>query len=305
MSRAIRLDYAGARHCVMNQGTDQTPLFASARDCVWFLDLLATVSEQLGVRVHAYALLENNYQLLLSAPRANLRVFMGALQSRFSRQLNRRRQRTGPLFRGRYRDRLVQDEAWWRHLLAVLHLSPVAAGRVSRPEDALWTSHRAYLGLDRRPPWLDTAEMFACFGGAEPLARYVEDVARGRERGPEGFDGARLWRPANNLVLPFPQPPAPIRSAEQALAEVGAVTGLSREAVVWAKRGPRGNRARLLAIWWLRAGAGLGTNAIAAKMRADPASVSRALKRAERDRGADLEAWKRALMAAGGRREAS
>lgn len=287
----------------MNRGARQEPIFRDDQDCVAFLDLLAQCTTLFALRVHAYALMGNHYHLLVSTPRGNLAEAMSFLQSRFARRQNHLYQWDGPIFRGRYQNRLVEDEAYWRHLLAYVHLNPVAAHLVGSPEQATWTSHRAYLGLDGRPAWLDTAELLNLFGGAEALHDYVYEVQVGRQKGPEGFDPARLWRRAPSQPLPPPPVETPRKSAEAALAEVCAVTGLTRDAVEASTLGPGGNRARMLAMWWLHEGAGIGTNAIARRYHMDPAATSRLLKRARLAHDEPFEAWKAALLA--GERAAS
>lgn len=283
----------------MNRGARSAPIFLTDADCTAFLDLLERSVTVFAIRVHAYALMGNHFHLLVTSPRGNLAEAMAFLQSRFARRQNLTHGWDGPVFRGRYANRLVEDEAYWRHLLAYVHLNPVAAHLVGRPEDAVWTSHRVYLGLERRPDWLDTAELLDLFGGPEALQEYTAAVQIGRERGPASFDPERLWRRDRSLAVPAPAPAPVLRGIEQAIAEVCAVTGLSREDVEAARLGPGGNRARLLAVWWLNAGAGLGTNAIARHLGLDPAAVSRLLRRAWRDRDPVFEGWQAALTGAG------
>jgi hypothetical protein len=43
-------------------------------------------------------------------------------------------------------------------LLAYIHNNPVRAGVVADGTSSNWTSHRAYVGLDRAPSWLDVAQ---------------------------------------------------------------------------------------------------------------------------------------------------
>src|SRR5262249_10548095 len=55
-------------------------------------------------------------------------------------------------------------------LLAYIHNNPVRAGVVSTAADSDWTSHRAYLGLERRPPWLQVDLALARAGFSTPEA---------------------------------------------------------------------------------------------------------------------------------------
>jgi hypothetical protein len=40
-------------------------------------------------------------------------------------------------------------------LVSYVHCNPVRAGVVAAADESNWTSHRAYLGVARKPPWLD------------------------------------------------------------------------------------------------------------------------------------------------------
>ena len=84
-------------------------------------------------------------------PHANLSQAMCFLTGRYSRDLNRRFEWDGPLFRARYKNRVVEDEDYWRDLLAYIHLNPVKAGLATSPDNADWTSHQAYTGLGPGP----------------------------------------------------------------------------------------------------------------------------------------------------------
>ena len=296
MPRPLRLDYANARHHVMNRGARREAIFLDDQDCVAFLDLLGRCTTLFGVHVHGYALMGNHYHLLVATPHGNLSEAMSFLQGHFARRQNRLHSWDGPLLRGRYRNRVVEDDRYWMHLLAYVHLNPVSAQLVARPEDARWTSHRAYLGLDRRPDWLDTAELLSYFGGVEALAHYVHAVQIGRERGPEGFSAERLWRPEPSLRVEEPARPPAGRSVAEAMAELSAVTGRSAEALRAAGGvGTRGNPGRWLTMWWLQVGAGLGTNAIARHFGVGPAVVSRAIARARREEGREFVRWRETL----------
>lgn len=296
MPRKLRLDPAHGRHHVMNRGARRAPIFLTDADCTAFLDLLAETSRRFALRVHAYALMGNHFHLLVTSPRGNLSKAMSFLQSRFSNHQNRTHGWDGPLFRGRFLNRLVTDDRYWRHLLAYVHLNPVAAQLVSDPELANWTSHRAYLGLERAPDWLDIGELLDLFGGPTGLRDYIYAARVGREPGPVGFDPKRMWTP--HPSLPIPQAIAPPPDLERGLAQVSAATGLSVEEIQATVRGPRGNRAKLLAMWWLHEGVGLGTNAIARFFHVAPSAVSRTLREVHSTQEPTLEAWKTTLRSA-------
>lgn len=282
----------------MNRGARREPIFPDAPARELFLKLLAELPERFGVRVHGYALMSNHYHLLVETPRANLSRAMQHLGAQFTGLRNRHYPDwDGPLFRGRFKNRLVEEEAYWLHLLAYVHLNPVVAGLASSLDTSRWTSHRAYVGLEPRPPWLHIDELMDLFGGVEAYREYAAEMLQGHETGPEGFDPDELWTPAPTAGLPQPRPePAPVM---EALSAVCAVTGVGRAALTVSARGATGNPARWLAAWWLERAAGLTHREIGRILGASPVLVSRWIRAIPQSPRAELRRWQLALSPKG------
>lgn len=291
MPRPPRIDHPGARHHVMNRGARRQVLFHDDRACLLFLDLLDDLHVRFGVIVHGYALMPNHFHLLLQTPRGNLSRAMQHLGSAFTVGLNRLHLGwDGPVFRGRFKNRLVEDEAYWMHLLAYLHLNPVEGKLVADVDASRWTSHAAYVGAESCPRWLRTGELLDLFGGLEAYRGYLWEVQVGREKGPAEFDAKALWTASRTGRVPEgaarPKPPreerALLPTAEEALAAVARVTGEPIAALSSSARGPGGNPARWLAAWWLERAAGLSQAEIGRLLGADMAQVSRFIGRVRR-----------------------
>ena len=67
------------------------------------------------------------------------------------------------MFQGRYKAILVEADAYAAELSRYIHLNPVRAGMVLRPEEYLWSSCRSYLGM-KISPWLHTELILGYFG---------------------------------------------------------------------------------------------------------------------------------------------
>lgn len=87
----------------------------------------------------------NYYQLIVETPKANLSAFMHALGSSYTTYFNLRRRRTGHLFQGRYKAFLIDADSNLLELSRYLHLNPVRAGIVAKPEDYPYSSFRAFV----------------------------------------------------------------------------------------------------------------------------------------------------------------
>jgi len=142
----------------MNRGAGGRQVYRSSLQRAMFLGLLGEISSIYGVEVHAYCLMGNHYHLLLRTPTAGLGQAMRHLDGVYTQRFNRIVRTDGPLFRGRYKSVLVQEDA---HLVCVsryIHLNPVEIGLVSRPEDYGASSYRVFLGEADSPWWLHTTE---------------------------------------------------------------------------------------------------------------------------------------------------
>lgn len=79
---------------------------------------------------------------------------MRQFQNGYSRRFNRARRRDGPLFRGRYRSRWIQTDAYWFNVVRYIDHNPVTARQARAPEQwafgSAWHFHRG-----STPVWLD------------------------------------------------------------------------------------------------------------------------------------------------------
>jgi len=64
---------------------------------------------------------------------------------------NRRHKRRGHLFGGRFKALLIDADAYLSHLSRYIHLNPVRAKMVRRPQDYPWSSYRALVGRVKGP----------------------------------------------------------------------------------------------------------------------------------------------------------
>lgn len=150
MARPLRITYENALYHVINRGHRREAIFSDDRDREEFLNRLAVVQVRFNLVVHGYCLMENHYHLLISTPDANLSRALHTLNSSYVSWYRARHQLIGSLFQGRFKSVLVEQERYLATVSAYIHLNPVRAGLVNRPEDWCWSSMADYLG--KKPP---------------------------------------------------------------------------------------------------------------------------------------------------------
>jgi putative transposase len=184
MARPLRLEFADAVHHVMSRGIEGRRICADDLDRNIWLDILARAAERFRWRVFAYALLDNHFHLFVRTPEGALSPGMRQLNGDYAGYFNRRHGRLGPLMQGRYKSVLVEGAGHWAELSRYVHLNPVRAGLVKRPEDWFWSSYRCYRRPALRPEWLDCRTVLEEFGKDEKkaLAAYRKFLEEGLGR---------------------------------------------------------------------------------------------------------------------------
>jgi len=210
MARPLRIICPGAWYHVTARGNERRDIFRDDKDRTHFLETVGEMVNRFEVRLHAYVLMSNHYHLLLEARTPNLSQAVQWLNVSYSVWFNRRHQRSGHLFQGRFKSVVVEPQSWGMALSAYIHLNPVRVSAIglskqhrrqarsvsihSPSQAALrdrmnmlrqyrWSSYRAYIGAVREPAWLRCADALALGGGPakeqrDNYRRYVENQIR-------------------------------------------------------------------------------------------------------------------------------
>lgn len=181
MPRRPRILVEGAVYHVYNRTSRDLIAFGRDEDAERFLELLVGITVRDGWTVFAYCLMSNHYHLVLRSGPAPIARGVGQLQARFSQSLNWRERSAGPLWQGRYRAKLIDDEAYLYQVISYVHLNPIAAALVADPALWPWSGHRELIGTSaQRVVAVDT--VLSLYGVRRAPARraYVAGLRAGR-----------------------------------------------------------------------------------------------------------------------------
>jgi len=177
MARLPRLTIPGYPHLVLLTGNDARAVFADDEDRRAWLARLRAALAPCRVRLHAYVLLPNQVQLLLTPEQADgLPHLIQAVGRDYVRYFNRRHGRSGTLWEGRYRATVLQPEPHMLACMALMDVRPVVAGLTARAEDYPWSSYAHYAGLQADPGLTPPPAYWTL--GDTPFAREAAYVAR-------------------------------------------------------------------------------------------------------------------------------
>jgi putative transposase len=91
------------------------------------------------------------------------------------------------LFRGRYKAILIEVDNYLLQVSRYIHLNPVQAKILERPEDYQWSSYCAYLGVEESHQCIHTQFILDQMNDAQPQLKYCMFVQEGIDEELEGF----------------------------------------------------------------------------------------------------------------------
>ena len=130
--------------------TNQPPSYIKEK----FLEYLDKATERFSIIIHTHSLMNNHYHLLVETPEANLSVAMQWINVSYATYFNRKRDRHGHLFQGRFKAILIDADEYLKHLSRYIHLNPVRAEMVSSPAEYQWSSYAAFIGHQKAPQFV-------------------------------------------------------------------------------------------------------------------------------------------------------
>jgi putative transposase len=135
---------AGLPLHVVQRGIDRQQCFFSDSDYSMYLRFLGELGTRFNCSLHAYCLMTNHVHMLLTPhTEDSCALLMKNLGQRYVQIVNKRLDRTGTLWEGRFKSCLVNSETYVLACYRYIELNPVRAGMVDAPGKYRWSSYLA------------------------------------------------------------------------------------------------------------------------------------------------------------------
>jgi putative transposase len=147
MPRRPILLKAGNFYHIYNRGNNRQLIFFERENYIYFLQLVRRYLIINSVDIVAYCLMPNHYHFLVYLRDETLSDAMKLLSLAYTKAINKRFNRSGVLFQGRFQSIHVAETDYLIHLSRYIHLNPVKANLVQQPEEWEFSSYSEYAGL--------------------------------------------------------------------------------------------------------------------------------------------------------------
>ena len=196
MARPLRIEYDGAIYHVTSRGNEGKNIFKDDEDRLLFLNTLKKVNEKYNWLCHAYCLMNNHYHLVIETPDGNLSKGMRQLNGVYTQSLNKRHNRVGHVFQGRYKAILISKESHLLETCQYVVLNPVRAKTTRVPREWRWSSYRGTAGFEKPHPCLSIDWALGQFSTKRGIAvkKYHEFVKA-------GIGERKIWKSVKGQII--------------------------------------------------------------------------------------------------------
>jgi len=131
MPRKPRIDLAGYHH-IINRGVNRSDIFIDDSDYEMFLKMVCKACKSYQVILHDYCLMSNHFHLLVETKIDNLSLFMKHINSNYAIYGNRRQNRSGHFWQGRFYSRYITNDEYYYTLIRYIEQNPIEAKIVEK-----------------------------------------------------------------------------------------------------------------------------------------------------------------------------
>ena len=147
MSRMQRLIINNASYHIMVRGNQKQITFIEEEDFAKYLDLLRHYKRKYGFKLYGYCLMPNHVHLILEVEDGiDLSKIMQGLNQAYTLWFNKKYEKVGHLWQGRYKSMVIQKNKYMLDCLEYVELNPIRANISKSPFDYPWSSWKARLG---------------------------------------------------------------------------------------------------------------------------------------------------------------
>jgi putative transposase len=148
MARQPRLILPNQPHHLIQRGNDNVAIFRDDEDYTRFLAWLKESARFYHVAIHAYVLLPDQLQLLVTpGDEDGLALTMQKVGRLYVPWFNAKHGRSGTLFGGRFRTAIVDPAQYFLACMRYIELHPVRLQQASSAAEYPWSSHAHHAGV--------------------------------------------------------------------------------------------------------------------------------------------------------------
>ncbi|ETI89116.1 MAG: hypothetical protein Q607_CBUC00182G0096 [Clostridium butyricum DORA_1] len=173
--------YPGAMYHVTARGNRRNDIFKEEIDFEFYLNCMEEALNYYKdcYRIISYCLMTNHVHIQIEAKEKPINFYIGRINNFYAKNFNKKYNFIGHLFQSRYNAEIIEKDEYVLEVSRYIHLNPVRANIINKPEDYKWSSYCMYIG-NKKEEFICSNIILSYFkdNNRELYKEYVESIIR-------------------------------------------------------------------------------------------------------------------------------
>lgn len=163
-------------HHLYNRGAFQQKIFFEKNDYEYFLRKLKEYKNKHAIKILSYCLMPNHFHLFVNqtTEEQTISKFISGLTNSFTKGINNKYNRTGVLFDGKTKSKLIDDDSYFKWVIKYILENPVKAKIVYRYNEYNFSSAKEMVD-NIKTGITDVNELLTYFDSIESFKDFMRD----------------------------------------------------------------------------------------------------------------------------------
>jgi len=168
--------YKNTFHHIYNRGAFKKVIFYDDADYEYFLRKLKEYKDKYFIDILCYCLMPNHYHLFIKQTKEEFSTskFIADFTNSFTKGMNKKYKRSGVLFEGKTKSKLIKDESYFKWVVKYILENPVKANLSNNFIDYEYSSAKEIMGLNK-PIITSVNEFLSFFDSKESFNGFMLD----------------------------------------------------------------------------------------------------------------------------------
>jgi len=172
MARKPRVYSENGMYHIILRGNNKQNLFLDDKDRMYFLQKMKKYSKELEIDIYCYCLMTNHVHILIGKAGVSLSLFVQKLANSYVFYFNRKYERSGHLFQGRFKSEPITDEAYFKTVYRYILHNCEKAG-LGRYNDYKWNSYEYLNGNSTGKSFVNSQYVIGVFSSELLVKKYL------------------------------------------------------------------------------------------------------------------------------------
>lgn len=134
----------GQYYHIIARGNNKMHIFHDKEDYEYYTHLLFSAVKIFDIKMYHYVLMPNHVHTLMIPSEKGLSSLMHMIQSSYAKYFCKKYEYVGRVWQGRYKNILIDSDAYLFACGNYIELNPVRAGLADTPENWIYSSYNVY-----------------------------------------------------------------------------------------------------------------------------------------------------------------